>query len=258
MRREVVTVHVQRPEPIRRRSSLPLFGCGCLSAFVLFVAFAAAAVIFLLPRLPQIGALLLGFSPQGDTQTVFANVSQPPTVVIQNPTAVPQVTINLGDYGSQTFNTAPGLYDFTIGSDAATGAQTAAISFTEAGLLDICRQRTTLCSGADPRYGNPRVDLRPGGAVIYADVNLPELGGMQQTAGVVLRLDPSGRAFQFVGVDIGGMLYSSPPQSLNLNITDLEAQGNAILNQLALNAGGGLYALDRAYIDDTSLTLVLR
>ena len=150
-----------------------------------------------------------------------------------------------------------GLYTLEVGNDPA-GAQAAVVSFTEEGLQELCRQRTDICSGSNPRYRNARIDLRPGGAVVYADVSIPELGGVAQTAGVVLQLDASGRQFEMAGVDIGGTLYDVPPESFGATVSELQQVGNDVLNQLRLEAGGGQFALAQVSIDDTTLSITLR
>src|SRR5690606_5310407 len=127
---------------------------------------------------------------RGQTEAVFVEEAPAPTPVLQNATVPEQVTVNLGSYGGeQTVTTDNPAVDIAVGSDE-TGRQTAVVSFTESGLMDICRQQSDVCSGADPRFQNARIDLKPGGAIIYADVSVPTGYGfdVQQTAGVVLQL----------------------------------------------------------------------
>jgi hypothetical protein len=253
------TQHIQRPQQGRGRSVFPAVACGCLGILGTLAVVIVLALLFFRPNLTELVARVAGFAPTGSTEAIFAQATPVPTLVLENAVQPTQVTVYLGEYGTETLGANNNLYDFTIGSGAG-GEQMALASFTEQGLLDLCRQRTTLCSEnpADPRFRNARIDLRPGGAVIYADVTLPELGGISQTAGVVLRLDSTRRQFEFAGVDIGGMLYSVPPQSFGTMITDVEARGNQLLNQLSIDAAGGQYSLSEVVIDDQTLTLVLR
>jgi hypothetical protein len=123
--------------------------------------------------------------------------------------------------------------------------------------MDLCYRRSDVCSNASGQYRNPRIDLRPGGAVIYADIYVPEVGIWQQT-GVVLRLDGSGRQFEVAGVDMGGTLYALPSGDLGTRLAEVAQTGNTILSQLALQAGGGRYVLQQVRIDDNALTLVMR
>lgn len=243
--------------PVRPRSSFPVFACGCLSVFIGLLTVAAVATVLLLPSLPNIAAQLIGFTPRGNTDALFQEATPIPTIQLQNPVQPPQFTVDLGQYGQQNLSNDSTLYTLEVGSDQ-TGTQAAVVSFSEAGLQELCRQRTDVCSPANPRYRNARIDLRPGGAVIYADVTIPELGGIEQTAGVVLRLDGSGQQFEFAGVDVGGTLYDVPPESFGATVSDLERTGNDILNQLWLEAGGEQFVLSQVSIDDTTLTLTLR
>jgi len=187
-------------------------------------------------------------------------VTPAPPINLQNPTAPPQVMIELGQFGQQTLgNNNPQLYDFTIGTGA-SGTPMALATFTEPGLMDICHQRSTVCSpnSSDPRFRNAWIDLRPGGAVIYIDVTLSQLGGVPLTAGIVLRWDAILRRVVVAGVDLNGTLYTTAPEGLGATVADLEAKANTLIQQLAVEAGGGRYALADVRIDDTSLTLVLR
>src|SRR5690606_37130548 len=142
----------------------------------------------------------------------------------------------------------------------ASGQQTAVVSFTEQGLLEICRQRSEICSGADPRFQNARIDPRPGGAIIYADLNVPTQYGftVQQSARVVLQLDNSRRQFHFAGIDLGGTLYTNPPAEAASYVQQVEQTGNDILNQVSLSAGAGDMALSEVVIDENNLALVMR
>jgi hypothetical protein len=221
------------------------------------LAVAFIAIVLVLTSLPNIAAQLVGFTPRGSTDALFQEALPIPTIQLQDSVQPPQFTVDLGQYGQQTLSNDSGLYSVEVGNDE-TGTQAAIVSFSEAGLQELCRQRTDICGPNNPRYRNGRIDLRPGGAIIYADVSIPELGGVEQTAGVVLRLDGSGQRFELAGVDIGGTLYDAPPESFGATVSELERTGNDILNQLRLEAGGDQFALSQVSIDDSALTLTLR
>lgn len=251
-----------RPAPPRRRSNstLKVLGCGCLGALLMLLVVGVVGVVVLLPRLPDIAASVVGMTSQGETENVFVADAPAPTPVLQNPTVPEAVTVDLGSYGgSQTLTTDNPAYQVEVGNDA-SGQQTALVSFTESGLLDLCRQQNDVCSGADPRFQNARIDLKPGGAIIYADVSVPTGYGfdVQQTAGVVLQLDASGRQFVFSGIDLNGSLYTNPPAEIASTVQQIEQVGNDVLNQVTINAGGGSLALQRAIIDETTLTLMMQ
>ena len=247
---------IQR-QPVRRRSSCSVLGCGCLSALLGLVAVAVVAFFLLRPNLANIAAQLMGFSQRGSTEVLFQSVTPVPTVQLQNPVEPEQFTVDAGQYGSQTLSNDSSLYQVEVGADA-SGAQAAVVSFSEAGLQELCQQRSQVCGPNNPRYRNARIDLRPGGAVIFADVVLPELGNIEQTVGAVLRLDGSGQRFEFAGVDIGGTIYDVPPESFGATVSDLEQRGNDLLNQLRVDAAGGQFAVSQVSIDDNTLTVLLR
>jgi hypothetical protein len=245
-----------RIERQRRRSNLPLIGCGCATALAALLAIGAVVVILLVAFLPDITLRLNGFSPVGQTERIFQEVEPAPTIVVNNPVTPPDVVVDLGQYGSQEIPPATSDYTVVTGSTD-TGASVAMVSFHEAALLNLCRERSEICRNENPQYQNVRIDLRPGGAVVYGDVTVPNLG-IQQTAGVVLRLDGTGRQFEVAGVDIGGALYDTPPGDMSALADDLQRIGNDVLNQLSIQAGGSQYRLSQVQVDDTTLTLVLQ
>jgi hypothetical protein len=249
-------MRIQRPPA--RRNYLPFIACGCLGVGAGVLLVAGIVVLVLIPALPGLALQFSGFKSKGNTETVFQNVVPVPTVALQNGSAPQEAVINLGSLGSQTIQISPTQtqYEVLIGTSN-TGAPLATVAFTETGLMDMCYQRADLCGNGNAQYRNARVDLRPGGAIIYADVYVPDFG-IWQPAGVVLRLDNSQRQFQVAGVDVGGVLYDVPPNGLGQQVSDVARVGNEMLNQLSLEASGGRYALSQVIIDDTTLTLVMR
>lgn len=253
------------PARQRRGPSCWLIGCGCLSAGMIGLVL-VSVVGFVLFR-PQLTALVVGaagLEAQGETDAIFETVAAAPTttpVPLQNATRPQQVTVDLGSYGGQqAINPNTVQADVQVGSDATTGQQTAVVRFTEAALLDLCRQQSTFCNNSDPQFQNVMFDLRPGGVIVYADVNVPtDLGiPVNDRVGLVLRLDNTGRRFAFAGVDLNGLLFDVPRDQFGDIITQYEQAGNDLLSQMTVDAGGGSLDLDSVQIDDTTLTLVLR
>lgn len=239
----------------RRSSTIPLLGCGCLT---LAIACAGAAVValLLLPALPGIALQIAGFQNRGSTDAVFDDVVVPPVPVVQNAVSPAEVTIDLGSYGTETLS--PSRYDYVLAvGSSVTGSQLATVSFTESSLMALCMQRTTICGAGNGQVRGARIDLRPGGAVVYADVLIPQINTWQNL-GVVLRLDGSGRQLVVAGIDSGGALYGLPANELGSIVRDVENTANDILRQLALNAGGSRYSLAQVLIDDANLTLILQ
>jgi len=247
-------MRVERYTGRRNRPPNWMIGLGCLltAAFGVIV-FCAGLYTFGLftPLILQ----LAGIDRIGETDDVFANAQPAAVPVVQDAVNPAQVTVNLGEYGELDLDSR----DFTVTTGSgAGGAPLATASFTEPSLLALCNQRSTVCSGSDGRYRNAGIDLRSGGAIIYADVNIGS--GLWQRVGVVLRLDASRTRFDLVGVDIEDVLYdpASAPGGIGDSVDEIEATGNDVLRQVALETGGQNYALSEVIIDDTTLTLVMR
>lgn len=252
----MTTRYIERPGRSGRRSSLLPLACGCLAGFVILFGIVVMAGVFFLPN---ILSGIAGLTPRGDTGQVLGDVTPQPTLVLQNPTDVPQVTVDLGSFGQQTLDTNPQLYNFTVGTSA-DGQPSAVAAFTEAGLMDLCHQRSTFCSpnSPDPRFRNARIDLRPGGAVVYIDTTLPQFQNIPIPVGVVVRWDSPTHRAVVEGVDIGGQVYTAQQQSLAEIIFTVEQQMNDLIQQLAVQVGGGRYTISEVMVDDNTLTLVLR
>lgn len=245
-------MQIQRPA---RRSNLPYIGFGCIVLLAICLITTVVGVIFLLPRLPEIMLQVGGFQPEGETDAVFANVTPIPTIQIENPVIPSQAIISLGNYGSEVLN--PSRYEYTLAVGSVASGQLATLTFTESSLMTLCAQRTTVCSGTGGVYRNGRIDLRPQGAVIYADVYVPQLGSWQNL-GVVMRLDSTNRQLQVIGVDLNGTLFAAPPSELGTIVRDIEQTGNDILRQVALEADSQRYTLFEIRIDNTTLTMIMR
>lgn len=234
-----------------------MIACGCLSLLAFGALAAVIAVIILLPSLPQVIAPLAGLSPQGSTEQVFENATPFPTVVVQNAVEPPQVVIGLGEYGAHTLTTDTSYYDVAVGQSE-TGTSLATMTFTESSLLAACFDYSDICGTSNPMYQNTTIDLRPNGAIIYTDATLNFGVTTQRRVGVVLRLDPSRRQFEFAGVDLDGMLFDVPPGDISQVISDIENAGNDLLTRLTFNGGAAQMQLYEVQVTDDTLTLVLQ
>ncbi len=245
-------MHIERP--VRRSSLNPTYiACGCLTVLIGGGILLVIVSIFFLPG---IVLQLSGFQARGNTNELFSDITQAPTVEITNLQPTPaQVVIELGAYGTEPLNTNLYDYSLTTGSSA-SGQQVAVVSFDEPGLQEICRQRSTICGPGNSTFRNARVDLRPGGAVVYGEVFVPQVG-IWQNVGVVMQLTGNHRIV-VAGVDVGGALYSAPPNEFSGTIDEVERVANEVLQQLVLDAGGARYNLSQVQIDDSTLTLILR
>ncbi len=241
-----------RVQRVQRQSTT--FGwCGCLA----FTAAAAlvvgmAVVLIVVPRLPELALRAAGFTQMGSTSNVFTNRPVQPSVTLNNTVTVPDARLNLGSLGEQSVS--------AVGANAVVGessiGRAAAVTLTEANLMDLCRQRSAICAGGNGQYRNARIDLRPGGAVIYGDIYIPDIG-LWQSLGVVAQVDASGRQIQVLGVEVGGQLYSLPAGTITKRVNDLVTQVNTALMQFSLDTGGGQYGLFTLEVTDDALTVVL-
>jgi hypothetical protein len=210
-------------------------------------------VAVLIPSLPGLAAQTAGMSAAGSLDGAFAVPPIPPPV-LTNATQPDAITVMLADYGSQTI--VPQAVPLTVAVGTTDdGGQAVSVSISERDLLALCQQRSDLCA-LDPRFQNPTVDLRPGGAVIYGDVTLAALGGLQQRIGIATRLE--GNRLNMIGVDIGGTLYTNPPTQFAESINNLEQLGTELLQRLSLQADGQTFTLNAVHIDETMVTLILR
>ncbi|GAB4525271.1 MAG: hypothetical protein OHK0046_40920 [Anaerolineae bacterium] len=191
------------------------------------------------PLLTNVALQLAGAERLGRTADAFPTDSAARTFSTTGGTALRQTTITLGSYGQVTL---PNL------TTTATGAST---TLTEADLLTICGTR---CTRGSDRFRDVSIDLRPGGAVISADVNV----GVWQRVGVAVRASAAG--VTVLGVDAGGVLYDANtlPAELRDYVREVARVGSEALQQAVVNIGGVRYTVDELWMNDTTLTVVFR
>lgn len=245
-----------RSAPQRGRG-LPC-ACGCLVGMLgTAAALIAIALIFLLPNLQPLAMQALGATSLGSTISAFPSPAAAPPA-LQNSFRPAQFTLSASSTAPQTLTNDSALWGLMTGADA-SGSQTASATVSERGLLELCNQRTTICSpnSSDPRVRNARIDLRPSGAIIAADVTLPELGGLPIGVGLALAVGEDGRSLRVIGIDMQGMLYSIPPAVSDL-VATAEQRVNDWLNTLSLQTPDGIYRLSQIYVTDDALTVLFR
>ena len=104
------------------------------------------------------------------------------------------------------------------------------------------------------RFRNPWVDLRSGGAVVYADVNL-QIGWKR--VGAVLMVDGSGRQVQLIGVDIDGRLFSAPPDGQIAElIRRVESETNRVLRELTFVDPAGQLAVQAIDVTEDRIRIL--
>lgn len=128
------------------------------------------------------------------------------------------------------------------------------IEFDQAGINAYLNHWYGGLVAQEERVRNVSLDLQPGGAVLYADVNL-ELGW--QRVGAVFMLDANGRQLVLAGVDIDGRLYSTPPAgSIADLVAQLEAQTNRALRELIFLDSAGQLAIQRISISQDRVQIL--
>jgi hypothetical protein len=106
----------------------------------------------------------------------------------------------------------------------------------------------------EDRVRNTWVDLKPGGAVAYAEVNL-EVGWEQ--VGAVLMLDASGRQLILAGVDVDGRIYSTPPAGRIAELADeLESLSNRALRELTFIDPAGRLTIQGMSISENGVQIL--
>ncbi len=255
-------MQVQR---VQRRPSRGITLMGCLAAFggcaLLTGAAACAAVFIFRDALVGVGLQAAGFESEGRTEAIFEQAEAPtPLPQIVQPVSPPSVSVSAGSYGQHTIQNNQGV-QVSVGQDEA-GQNLATVTSTESDMMNLCRQYSTVCTpqgAVESGYAirNARIDLKPGGAIVYAEAQPPGMGIWQQ-AGIVMQVNDAGTGLVVRGVDVNGLLFSSPPPELAVLVDEAESAINDGIRQLAINAQGENYDLQSIAIDDSTMTLLLR
>jgi hypothetical protein len=98
------------------------------------------------------------------------------------------------------------------------------------------------------------LDLKPGGAIVYAEVDL-EVGW--QRVGAVFMLDASGRQLILAGVDMDGRLYSTPPDGQIASlVARLESESNRALRELTFVDPAGRLTIQSISLDEDRVQIL--
>ncbi len=242
--------------PNRRRRS----GCGpiMIIALLSLVIVAIVAAVIFVAMLPQIGARIVGLQPSGQTERVFIETRAPAVPDIANvlPQArsiANQVQVNAG---ASSFTLDTSAVPVQTGLSA-SGVESAVVSLTEAEVNTLCRQRTTLCTTGDGQIRNASIDLRTGGAVVYAEFRIPETG-LWQRVGVVVKINDQRNGLTVAGVDIDGTLYTIPNDGIATALYTLTGETNRLIQESVIAIGGQNYSIRELFADASRLTAILR
>lgn len=239
-------------------------GCGgCLAVIGGLLGLSVVLFIFFRAQITNLGLSLAGVETLGNTQAVLAvNVTPVATVPPLTGAVAPEVfSVQL-----------PGLADgpvpvtnnqgVTLETGQSSEGYVAVVTTTEADFVAVCLRTTPLCGpqGAafgDFRVSNLRPDFSPGAVVLAASVNLADVP-LRQDVGLVFRLNAAGNRFELLGVDLNGYLFPEPPPEVEGFVREAEAELNRIVSQIAVEAGGARYTLDRVVLGEGQLELLLK
>jgi len=242
------------PNRRRRNGCVPILIIALLSLVIVAIV---AAVIFV-ALLPQIGARIVGLEPAGQTERLFIETRAPAApqvadVLPQARSVANQAQVN---FGVSSFTLDTNAVPVQVGMSAA-GVDTAIVSLTEEELNTLCRQRTTLCTTGDGQIRGASIDLRTGGAVVYAEFHIPQTG-LWQRAGVVVTINEQRNTLTVAGVDIDGTLYTIPEDGIATTLYSLMIEANRLIQETVVTVGGQNYRIREFYADASRLTVILR
>ena len=128
------------------------------------------------------------------------------------------------------------------------------IEFDQAGINTYLNTWFGRYVAQEKRVRNVSLDLKPGGAVVYAEVNL-EVGWKR--VGAVFMLDGSGRQLMLAGVDMDGRLYSTPPDGQIASlVAQLESESNRALRELTFVDPAGRLTIRQISIDEDRVQIL--
>jgi len=219
-------------------------------------ALLGSGVLLILLLSPQIligvGLQLMGVQRIGTTGDVFDNADSPIVQYsLQNSRPVDRFTVTIPGYGQETFNQA----DFNIAAgEVATGVVTAAVTITEADFERLCHNQPQRCNRE--AFDDLEVDFRPGGVIIYADVQ----AALGQKIGIAVTIVDAGRTIEVAGVDIGGALYdvNSLPDDLKRIVQEARQIVDQSIDTMTVTIGGQALRLYDINSDHEQIRLVFQ
>lgn len=251
-------------QPIRtRRTSNPLIGCSLflLVCPLVMVSTVVAVAIFSPSLLTGMALQMAGFRPLGDSAEAFVGGQDAvPTIApLQGAVVAPSVLLQASAFGNQS------LENFAVQVEVGiteSGQRGAVVTLTEADLTRLCQQYTSACSSEGLALNgfiirNALFDLRLNGVIARFDV-ANEIFGLSQSVGVVLRVQPTTRRFEALGLEVNGQLFGTPKDGLGEFIHTLEAQLNQIVDSATLAANGNIYTVNEIEFSDSTLRVSLR
>lgn len=247
---------VSRYNFTRRRTALaPFLYAGCAALVFGVCAAVTLVALLVLPNASGLALQVAGFHPAGDTSAVFSDQVVRPTPLIEQAVAASQITIRVPEIGERTLELDNAAFQASVGMDVDTAQTVLQAQADEAGLLTLCQQISAICSTGNDQIRGISFDLRPNGLIVNAELLIPTLN-IWQPVGIVFQ--QVGQRLGVVGVDVNGTLYTDPPAPYNALVGQAETLVNDLMYQLSASVGGNNYTLSDVYLDDQTITLILR
>lgn len=246
-------MYVKRYQPRPSRSPMTA-ACGCLSLLAGGLVLAVLGFVLIVPALPTMLLRTLGALPLGETEALYMPLEAAPLPEL-TPGALPAtLLLEIPDVPQQRLD--PALLPGELLNGVAAGSAYLQATYSEEDLLALCGQYTDICGPGGRDLRNVTIDLKPGGAILYAELRLPDTN-LWQSVGIPLRIVDR-RRVEVLGIDMGGALYSLPPGTLEQMVSQATARANEALTQLVLRTGSTTFRLNAVYADDTTLTIIMR
>lgn len=220
-----------------------------LTGVALAVCICGGAVVY---NLPNMAARVMGLRAEGDTQEFIQELEpQQPLNLPQSgsgagtPLAnsalgqgevIPEITLSVGDQATTV--QSEDLHTNTIAQTTSDdGRAVVYVEYDEAGLNTLLADQVEMPPELVDSVSDISVDLKPGVMVLSANVNT---GIGIQPVGAVLAFNESGTGFELAGIDIGGFLFSTPPEGEIADMAQqLEIEGNRLLTEIRLTGPDG-------------------
>ena len=181
------------------------------------------------------GAITINESGEIETGNVLVEVAPTPVIVVEE---IDQVTVELDGRQETIDLNALGVDRAELGT-AADGSDVYYFEYDESSINEIFQTAVWPQAPADvtSQVQNVSIELRSNAVVLNGQA---DIGFGMQDVGVILAVDGSNARFSVAGVELGGLVFETPPSGpIGEYITLAETEGNRALNELVLYSSGG-------------------
>jgi len=238
----------------QRPNNRARWGCGCLGVTFVMSILTLITIAVLIFTLPTLVLRIAGLEAQGDTETVFAEATPVPTLAFEATQRPPQ-QVSVSVPRTQSFNVDVQSVPVKLGTDNAN-TDVAQVRLDEAEILSLCQQYTDFCTSGSEIIRNAQVDLRAQGAIINAQLQIPETG-IWQDVGIVVQVI-NGTQIDIMGLDVGGTLYAPQSGEVLRLFTEAEQLANEYLRTGTIAVGSQQFRLQSIQVDDNTLAVTFR